>query len=117
MRQKILIVEDDPLSAEFMKIYLEEQGYEVRAANSLSKSLADMAEFKPSIVITDIRLGDGSGAESAELFRAQGAKTIIGVSGYSKSQLLEMHEDLRYFDQLLLKPVELSQLAAAVLGR
>ena len=116
MGQKILLVDDDELTAEFMKLYLLDEGYEVTSVNSLRAALTALAEIIPDIVITDIQLGDGSGIELAEKAKAQGVKKVLGVSGYSGSQLEQMNKDTKNLDHVLVKPIEFVDLAAALSG-
>ena len=114
MSHKILLVEDDQLSAEFMKISLEDEGYDVLVANSLAEATKTFFAHNPSIVITDIQLGDGSGIELAKMVKQHGAKKVIGVSGFGKSQLSQMGRDTTDFDQIFTKPVELSELTTTI---
>ena len=112
--QRILIVEDDSLSAEFMKIFLEGEGHTVRTANSFTLALEAYDSFKPNIVITDIQLGDGNGNELGEKFKERGLQKIIAISGYAGAHCPENAVKSGCFDHILGKPVDLQQLTAAI---
>jgi two-component system, cell cycle sensor histidine kinase and response regulator CckA len=59
-RTKILIVEDNPIVAEDLKIKLIHLGYEITAtAYSGEQALESIKHQKPDIALMDIRLGDG----------------------------------------------------------
>jgi len=57
-QHKILIVEDDPDTAEMLSAYFEAQGYSVQTAVSGNDVLAACNEFVPDLIIQDIRLPD-----------------------------------------------------------
>lgn len=65
---KILIVEDEVLIAETIKIYLEERGHKVTdAVISYEDALQSINNIKPDLVLIDIRLyGQKSGVDLAE---------------------------------------------------
>ena len=112
MSERILVVDDDPLSAEFIVLYLRDQNYEVLAKNSLKTALSALREFHPHIVVTDFDLGDGSGLDLAQSFKEEGGKYAIGISGFTNLPGKSRLEERNYFDLVLLKPLELSELAA-----
>ena len=114
MNHRVLIVEDDPLSAEFMKLYLEGVGYVVATATSSAQAHTQFKSFGPSVVVTDIQLGDGSGLELAKAFKRLGVQKIIAVSGLSQQQLQDKYQAITAFDRILTKPIELAQLAATI---
>ncbi len=58
---KILIVEDDPDTAEMLRTYLEAQGYEVATTAWGNEALALCQKHLPDLIIQDIRLPDIDG--------------------------------------------------------
>lgn len=58
---RILLTEDHPDTARFMRLILEKHGLEVRTANSFQEAvqLADSEPF--DLLISDVRLPDGDG--------------------------------------------------------
>lgn len=50
----ILIVEDSPTQAEFIRTVLEKHNYQVRVASDGNKALSMMNESKPEVIITDV---------------------------------------------------------------
>ena len=70
MTQKILIVDDEPnivLSLEFL---LEQDGFEVAVARNGEEALAQVAAFRPDLVLLDIMLPLLNGYEVCQKIRA-----------------------------------------------
>ena len=67
----VLVVEDETLIAEIIRIYLEERGHKM-VGNPISydEAVAGIITLKPDIVLLDIRLyGDKSGLDVAAYLR------------------------------------------------
>ncbi|MBS3762552.1 MAG: response regulator [Planctomycetes bacterium] len=54
--KRILVVDDEPDSIEFVRVVLEEEGYEVVAANSADEGLAAIETEEPELVILDVQM-------------------------------------------------------------
>ncbi len=70
MTHKILIVDDEPnivLSLEFL---MEQSGFEVAVARDGDEALAQMASFRPDLVLLDIMLPKKNGYEVCQKIRA-----------------------------------------------
>jgi PleD family two-component response regulator len=67
----ILIVEDQPNTAEMLTSYFEAQGYEVTSVGWGKDALAFTEQTIPDLVMLDIRLPDIDGYEVCRLLRAQ----------------------------------------------
>ncbi|MEO1747515.1 MAG: sigma-54 dependent transcriptional regulator [Pseudomonadota bacterium] len=63
---KILLLEDDPVLGPSLKQRLELEGFDVFHAASLSQARSFLARAVPDLVLSDIRLPDGSGEELME---------------------------------------------------
>lgn len=75
-RPRVLLVEDEELLRMAARGYLEDFGYDVVEATTVSEALALAAQEWVDVLVTDLRLPDGQGPELAK-------------------QLLESHSDLR----------------------
>lgn len=69
---KFLIVEDDPLLAEFVADHYRELGHQVRHARDGAEALAALECDRPDVVLCDRRLPGMSGAELLGRLRARG---------------------------------------------
>jgi len=68
-RTKILIVEDDPDTAEMLSAYFEAQGYDVLSAAWGNDAIKLSQETVPDLIIQDIRLPDIDGYEVVKELR------------------------------------------------
>jgi DNA-binding NtrC family response regulator len=80
---KILIVEDDADSAEFLRLMLEREGYMVRAAATAKHALEELSSWKPEIILMDLMLPDVEGMDLlTDVRRISPATQVIVVSGH-----------------------------------
>ncbi|MBN1477859.1 sigma-54-dependent Fis family transcriptional regulator [Candidatus Sumerlaeota bacterium] len=70
MKRRLLIVEDHPESLMGLTRFFERQGFEVVAAPTFAEGERSLAEGGYDLVLTDLKLPDGSGAKIVE--QAQG---------------------------------------------
>jgi CheY-like chemotaxis protein len=66
---RILIVDDETTIAEMLGDVLAEEGYEVRLATHGRAALAEMALWRPDLVISDLMMPVMGGAELAQTIR------------------------------------------------
>ncbi len=113
----VLIVEDEAMTAMFMKAMLIRQGYNVLKCISTGEAAVDFAiKFKPDLVLMDIRLaGKMDGIEAAELILADSAETIqfVFTTGYSDIEIKEKAMDLNPLG-FFTKPVNFEELVKLV---
>ena len=88
MSARVLVVDDE---ADFLATYerlLRRQGYEVIAVSSRAAALDAVAHEHPTLVISDLRLGDGDGLDVVRAARAgQHPLPVIVVTGYASEEL------------------------------
>ena len=61
MRKKILVIEDDDVMRELMRITLEQNGYEVVTAEDGVRGYDTAIFIKPDLIVTDIRMPGADG--------------------------------------------------------
>ncbi|MGZ8843311.1 MAG: response regulator [Pyrinomonadaceae bacterium] len=61
MRKKILIIEDDDVMRELMRMALEQNGYEVAIAEDGVRGYDTALFLKPDLIVTDIRMPGADG--------------------------------------------------------
>jgi CheY-like chemotaxis protein len=112
---RILVVEDDAASRYGLKSLLETEGYGVLEAGSLARADEVVRDGRPDIVIVDITLPDGDGAEWVRLTRKKGRLDfpVIALTGVTAD------EDRRRIEHsgvcaLLQKPVDIPLLLKAL---
>ena len=107
---KILIVEDEFLIGESLKLTLEDIGHEVVGpAPSSAEAKAAIAATLPNIAFVDTRLGSENSASVVADCQARGIAVII-MSGHARAQLPSYCEGL----PLLNKPFMPDQVEAVL---
>ena len=76
---RILIVEDDPLSRELLSDWLEGRDFHIQAVDNLSAGLRAVQSQKPDLVLLDVNLGSEDGLELAAWMRRQEGFSSIPV--------------------------------------
>lgn len=61
MSKKILVIEDDDVMRELMRMTLEKRGYEVAIAEDGVRGYDAALFFKPDLIVTDIRMPAADG--------------------------------------------------------
>jgi len=112
---RILIVEDEAISALFLRSTLERMGHEVvGVADNGEDAIAMAATEKPDVVLMDIRLRSPMGGiEAANRIRTDIGIRAIFISAYERR---EIEQASAYPEEFLLisKPVIESELSAAL---
>lgn len=78
--RKILIVEDDVAMARTVLVSLKARGYEPRVAQTATRALAAVSEWKPDAVLLDLGLPDISGLEVLRSLRRWSDIPVLIVS-------------------------------------
>lgn len=102
---RVLIVDDIEENRKLLTAYCSDIGLELIIASSGNEAKELTLSQKPDIVITDIRMDDGSGFELARYFRSSESLNKIPLIALSASILHERDGDASLFDGFLLKPV------------
>jgi PAS domain S-box-containing protein len=80
--QTILVVEDEPAAARVLEIMLQRAGYHVAGASNLGEARRVLETIRPSLVLLDLQLPDGSGLELAEELAARAVPIpVVVLSG------------------------------------
>jgi two-component system, response regulator FlrC len=80
----ILLVDDEPELRQLIAASLVIRGYDVVETESGNEALKVLGQSSPDLVLSDVRMPNGSGAELLKGARAQGYKIpIILMSGYT----------------------------------
>jgi signal transduction histidine kinase len=105
---RILVVEDNPDSADSLRMVLELYGYEVSVAYTGTAAVKAAEEWKPDVVLCDIGLPglDGYGVASRLRHSPVTAKArLIAVTGYGREEDRRRSHEAG-FDEHLTKPVD-----------
>jgi DNA-binding NtrC family response regulator len=106
---RILVVEDDVASRLFIEHVLMGVGYEVDVTGTISGGTDLLERRRYDLVLSDVKLPDGSGLEIADLAGEKGTKALM-VTGHAFTLPAGTHA--RY--EFLLKPVRAAEIITAV---
>jgi PAS domain S-box-containing protein len=113
-KREVLVVDDSHSACELMSRFLAKRGHEVRSAHDGHSALSLAQEFRPNVVVVDIRLPDMNGYELLRRLKESGAlqrgAKLIAVSGYRDDDA-DARRTLE-FDHFLEKPLNLEELNA-----
>jgi two-component system, NtrC family, response regulator PilR len=110
----VLVVDDEPDLRALYELTLVRSGYNVTTAACLDEARMALAQHKFEVVITDMRLPDGSGQELLrEQQKANRAERCIVITAYGSANNAVEALKLGAFDYLT-KPVNLRQLRQVV---
>jgi CheY-like chemotaxis protein len=86
----VLVVEDSRFASEAMRLLCLRSGARIRRADSLTAARKHLRVYRPNVVIVDLGLPDGSGAELIdELSHARPrVDVLLGMSGDSGAETL-----------------------------
>lgn len=108
-----ILVEDEPQIRRFVRLALEEEGWQVFESETLRHGLTNTATRKPNLVILDLGLPDGDGVDFVADVRKWSSVPIIVLS----ARTLE-HDKIRALDagadDYLAKPFGVGELLARV---
>lgn len=109
----MLVVDDQAMVAQSLKMVLEYQGYEVQTAESCRDALTLFEPQKYAVIFTDFEMPGMNGHEFASIVKARDPRQpIIMVTAYADS-ILNM-EPLPQIDMVLCKPWSLDELRTAM---
>ncbi len=83
--ERILIVDDTPVSLKVSQVLLSREGYEVRTAASAEEGLEILHGFQPRLVLTDVQLPGMDGLELARRLKQDAATRDILVVAVTAS--------------------------------
>ena|ERR1700686_1073771 len=119
MKQRILVVEDDPQYRELLKHWLESEGHEAILAATLEEGFVGIATAPlPDVVLLDIRLGNKSGLTLVHWARKQkhlAHVPIAAVTGLASFKELKSIEEAGC-DTCFTKPIDFRALRQYLAG-
>ena len=114
----IVVVEDIDDLRELLAEVLTSEGYHAIMARTGVEAMDRMELVLPDLVITDLTMPEMSGGELVKRMRRSaalaGVPVIVLTSRDRKMAIEELSEAAQYVQQILRKPVNLSELLTAV---
>ena len=111
---RILIVEDEKVLSRSLKMDLEDEGYQVSIADSGEEAIGQLADFRPSVVLLDLRLPGMDGIQVLERIRAWNENiAVIIMTAYGDTRTT-VDAIKRGAYNFVNKPFDLDELKALV---
>ena len=114
MGTKLLVIEDDANICDLLRIYFENEGYEVKIAGDGIEGLSFFKMYEPDLVLLDVMLPKNKdGLQVCLEIREISSKPIIMVT--AKSEMIDKVLGLELgADDYVTKPFEMKELSARV---
>lgn len=115
-RQKILIIEDDPVARADLEARLEANGYIVARAADAASAMTVVNRERPDLILLDLGLPAGDGFlvfERLRKIKALAAIPVLVITGRSDAETRKRVEGMGV-PPLLVKPVQTEALLAAI---
>ncbi len=122
---RVLVVDDDPDVVEYLSSFLEDEGYEVVAAQDERSALAQVERSSPDVILIDVMLPGKSGLDLLVRLRRDPRRAeipLVLVTGDDNvlrdecRSYLETHQDVKGPDHVLGKPMERDLLLSILQG-
>jgi len=114
--RSILIVEDEFISAEYLKVLLENEGYRVvNIVNTAEEAINQYKSIDPDLVLMDIMLkGNVSGSEAALKIKQYNSEAkIIFLTAYATDEMLDYAVEAEAYGYLM-KPYREEEILATI---
>ncbi|MBI3709586.1 MAG: response regulator [Proteobacteria bacterium] len=113
----ILIVDDDALLRETLRVVLESVGHDIRLATNGAEALRIVESYKPDLVLTDIIMPEMEGIELIRAVRKIYPSTpVIAISGGGRTGNVDFLRVAKTFGAaaIMQKPFEMDALLNTV---
>lgn len=113
-RKRILVVDDEPLVCNAVKMMLEFDGHQIETANSAADALTLFDQSNFDLVVTDYSMSGMKGNELAAAIKARApGRPVVMITAYAE-MLAANNTPLDAVDAIISKPFLLADLRAAI---
>lgn len=117
MSKKILIIDDEVDVGEFVKDFLQDQGYETFLTQSASEGIRLVSQENPKVVLLDVLMPEMSGLECLKgIMQAAPETIVVMVSGVQDEQIAKEAIQQGAYDYVS-KPFDFNYLENTILAR
>ncbi|MCI0708360.1 MAG: response regulator [Ignavibacteriae bacterium] len=103
----ILVVDDEPAWIGALSMVLESKGYDVRSASSGAEALKTLKQYKPDLILSDVRMPDMNGfdfLDSLKKLPAIASTPVVFLSAVDDFHARKVARELGAADYIL-KPI------------
>jgi len=84
---RILLIDDEPGITGMLSIVFEKEGYAVRTAGTCAEGMRLVEETSPDLVLTDLKMPDGTGFDILRKTRETNAETpVVMITAYTSTK-------------------------------
>lgn len=113
MMTKVLIIDDDGSTCDMLRMFLENEGCEVRVANDGIDGVAAFRMYEPDVVLLDVMLPKKDGWQVCREIREHSAKPLIMIS--AKGDIIDKVLGLELgADDYIVKPFDVKEVYARI---
>jgi DNA-binding response OmpR family regulator len=88
MRQRVLVVDDDPLIADTLRLIFKAHGFQAEACCSAAEGMARARSFAPQLLVCDVTMPDETGLQLAEKMQQELPECkVLMLSAYSSNAI------------------------------
>jgi len=111
---KIIVTDDERSMREFLEILLRKEGYTVRSAPNMGKTLAQIDEQTPDLVITDLKMKGGSGLDLLKEIKNRAPDVeVLVITAFATTETAIEALKLGAYDYIT-KPFQVDELVGRV---
>jgi len=113
MDTKLLVVDDDINICDMLKLYFENEGYQVKTANDGYAGIEAFKQYDPDLVLLDIMMPKKDGWQVCREIREVSGKPVIMIS--AKTEVFDKVLGLELgADDYIVKPFDMKELSARI---
>ena len=113
MGTRLLVVDDDINICDLLKIYFENEGYEVKTAGDGAEGISAFKMYDPDLVLLDIMMPKKDGWQVCREIREISSKPVIMIT--AKGEIFDTVLGLELgADDFVVKPFDMKELSARV---
>ncbi len=113
MDTKLLVVDDDLNICDMLRLYFENEGYNVKTANDGMEGINCFKTFEPDLVLLDIMMPKKDGWQVCREIREISAKPVIMIT--AKGEVFDKVLGLELgADDFIVKPFDMKELSARI---
>lgn len=110
MRKSLLVIDDEPMILDAIRIIFEDLGFDVVTTTSPAEGIATAVARPFDLILTDIRMPSQNGAEITEAIRAARSDArILLITAFPSDPLVRRALDAGAFE-VVRKPFEIAKI-------
>lgn len=107
MKKRVVVADDEPMTAELLAYMLDHKGFEVERAYNGREALERIREVRPDVVVLDVRMPAMDGHEVARHLRADPELKHVPVVLFSSIDEADVQWKAAGADLFLQKPLDI----------